>query len=177
MRRPRALIAAAALLVVASIVLVIVGFAQGNRDPAARPLAGQIASALGSGRRAVAPFDGWHEARLAVGTRCLRLVVARTTDERRTGLMGRPDLGPYDGMIFVTGRDTTDAFTMEGTRLPLDLGLYDRSGTPQERDALVPCPASTVTCPVTLPAKAYRLAIESRRGALPSGALSGCGTS
>jgi uncharacterized membrane protein (UPF0127 family) len=175
-RRPRAIIAAAAALVVAAIVLVVVGLAQGEGGDAAKPLAGPIASALAGDRPAVSPFDGWREARLAIGTRCLRLVVARTMQERTTGLMGRRDLGPYDGMIFVTQRDTTDAFTMAGTYLPLDLGLYARSGQLLERDALVPCPTSVGGCPITLPAKAYRMGVEMQRGSMPSGAVAGCGS-
>jgi uncharacterized membrane protein (UPF0127 family) len=175
MKRPRPVRLAAAVLVAIGLVLLALGLAGQHGDAAGRALAAPIAAALRSERRAVAPFAQWKESRVAVGARCLRLVLARTTDERRTGLIGRRDLGPYDGMLFVTPRDTTDPFTMFGTDLPLDLGLYAPSGLPLERDVLEPCAARSA-CPLTVPRKAYRLAIEAPRGSLPSGGLGGCGT-
>jgi hypothetical protein len=86
------------------------------------------------------------------------------------------------GLVRMVGRnggakpsDTRTAFTMAGAPLPLDLGLYSSSGLPLERHELIPCPASVDRCPLTTPAHDYRFAIETRRGALPSGAVTGCG--
>jgi uncharacterized membrane protein (UPF0127 family) len=164
------------VLVAVGITLLVIGLIRmRGRDGAATALVRPIASALARTTPAVAPFEGWRETSLAVDTRCLRLVVARTTTEQRTGLMGRLDLGPYAGMVFPMPRDTRTAFTMSGTPLPLDLGLYDASGLPLERHALVPCPASVDRCPDTTPANDYRFAIEARRGSLPTGAVTGCG--
>lgn len=121
------------MLVVVGITLLVIGLIRmRGRDGAATALVRPIASALARTTPAVAPFEGWRETSLAVDTRCLRLVVARTTTEQRTGLMGRLDLGPYAGMVFPMPRDTRTAFTMSGTPLPLDLGLYDASGLPLE---------------------------------------------
>ncbi|MBV8949982.1 MAG: DUF192 domain-containing protein [Actinobacteria bacterium] len=165
---------AAGVLVVVGVVLLVVALVRARSH--ATPLARPIAAALDAARPAVAPFDGWDESRVGVGPRCLRLVLARTPRERRAGLMGRRDLGPYDGMLFVSPRDTGASFTMYRTDLALDLGLYDRSGTPRGRAELVPCPAASITkCPQTVPARPYRLAIETPRGSLPQGALGACG--
>lgn len=167
---------AVAALVSLAIVLLVVGLRRGDGNPGARPPAAAIESAVAAAQPAAPPFVGWREARLAVGGRCLRLVLASTTGERRTGLMGHSTLGPYDGMVFVTTSETNDGWTMAGTPIPLDLGLYDRDGRPLERHGLVPCAAAAVSrCPITVAGRAYRLAVEAPRGSLPSGALSGCG--
>jgi uncharacterized membrane protein (UPF0127 family) len=167
---------AAAALVVAGLALLTVGLVRMvGRNGGAKPVSRSIAATLARSTPAVAPFVGWREMRLEVDARCLRLVVAGTETEQRTGLTGRLDLGPYDGMVFAMPSDTRTAFTMAGAPLPLDLGLYSSSGLPLERHELIPCPASVDRCPLTTPAHDYRFAIETRRGALPSGAVTGCG--
>lgn len=173
MSRPRPLVIAAGLLVAGGLVFALVG-ALALSGGGSRPISPAIASALERAQPAAAPFTGHRGIRLAVGARCLRLVVALTVDERRAGLRGVRDLGPYDGMFFVDGRDSRIAFTMEGTTIPLDLGLYDADGRPVEQHRLVPCPASVKRCPVTTPRREYRLAIEAPSGTLPGGALTGC---
>ncbi len=175
MKRPRATIVAVAVLLSVAMVLLAVGLTRGGETAGVRAPAVAIESAISEARPAAAPFEGWRVVSLAVGGRCLSLVLARTTAERRTGLTGRTDLGPYDGMVFVTPADTNDAWTMAGTHIPLDLALYDRDGRPLERHDLVPCDATAVDrCPVTVPAHRYRLAVEAPRGSLPSSALAGC---
>jgi uncharacterized membrane protein (UPF0127 family) len=169
--RRRAAFAVVAALVVVALVVVTVSRRGGGGDGA---LAGPIRAALDASRAADAPFAAWQETRLAVGTRCLRLVVAGSAAEREQGLRGITSLGPYDGMVFVMPGDSRTAWTMAGAPLPLDLGLYDRSGRPVERHELVPCAADFARCPLTRPERKYRLGVEAPRGSLPSGALTGC---
>jgi uncharacterized membrane protein (UPF0127 family) len=167
-------VAAAALAVagVALLVAALVTRSRGATTP--EPLARPIVVSLAAARPAVAPFAGWREATVAVGSRCVRVVVASSVAQRRAGLRGITTLGPYAGMLFVDTRDGRTRFTMDGTSLPLDLGLYTASGLPLERTRLTPCPASAKACPAFSPHNDYRLALEAPRGTLPSGALTGC---
>jgi uncharacterized membrane protein (UPF0127 family) len=171
--KPRPLALAAGLLVAGGVLFAILGIvALGGGG--SHPLGPAVTAALRDAQPAASPFTGHRGVRLAVGGRCLRLVVSVTPDERRTGLRHVRDLGPYDGMLFVDDTSSRTAFTMQDTVVPLDLGLYDAEGRPVERHALVPCPASATRCPVTVPRDEYRLAVEAPAGGLPSGAVTGC---
>jgi uncharacterized membrane protein (UPF0127 family) len=156
-----------ALLIVAGIVA---------RDRArGSAVAAPLQAALAAQRPAVAPFTGLTEARVSVGGRCLRVVVADTESERAHGLMGRADLGPYDGMLFVVANDSSDAFWMGGTEVPLAIGWYDRNGATDGTTRMVPCPANVVSrCPQYHAQRRWRFALETLSGRLPAGALGGC---
>src|SRR5512136_468485 len=52
---------------------------------------------------------------LAANGQTLSVEVARTEVERERGLMGRKDLGPRDGMLFVFDRDDHLSFWMKNT--------------------------------------------------------------
>lgn len=100
-------------------------------------------------------------------TRCFLL--ANTPDERARGLMGRRDLGHYEGMAFVYSADSYDAYYMRDTPLPLAIGFFARSGTFVSSAIMAPCPASTASCPQYSAAGPFRLALEvpiGRLGAL-----------
>lgn len=170
----RPLTVAAGLLLAVGVLFAILGVVAIGGNGGSRPLGPAITAALRRAQPAAAPFTRRRGIRLSAGARCLRLVVSLTVEERRTGLRGVRDLGPYDGMIFVDGTDSRTAFTMQDTLVPLDLGLYDADGRPVERHALVPCPPSRTRCPVTTPRRDYRLAIEAPAGTLPAGPITGC---
>jgi uncharacterized membrane protein (UPF0127 family) len=136
---------------------------------------GTLGAVLAGQRPAVAPFPGLTEVRLDVGGNCRRIVVADAVDERATGLMGRRDLGPYDGMLFVFGGPTQGPFTMSDVPVPLDIGFYDAGGRPVDRLTMQPCPGRRPSeCPLYRSRGAYRYALETLQGGLASGALSGC---
>ena len=156
-----------ALLIVAGIVA-----RDRARDGA---VAAPLQAALAAQRAAAAPFAGLTETHVSVGGRCLRVVVADTESEREHGLMGRADLGPYEGMLFVVPSDSSDAFWMGGTEVPLDIGWYDRNGSADGTARMVPCPANVVArCPQYHAQRRWRFALETTHGRLPAGALSSC---
>jgi uncharacterized membrane protein (UPF0127 family) len=58
----------------------------------------------------------------------LRVEVARTEAQREHGLMGRKNLGPRDGMIFVFDRDQKLSFWMKDTPTPLSIAFLSAEG-------------------------------------------------
>jgi len=159
-------------------VLVAAGFgALVSRDDEtpAPEIAAPIAAAIGDAATADEPFPGLTETQRAVGEDCLRLVVVDILDERAQGLRGRSSLGPYDGMLFVFEGTSQSAFTMQGVPVPLDIGWYDEAGQPVDRAEMVPCPESLSECPPYTSRRPYRFALETLRGELPGGPVTGCG--
>jgi uncharacterized membrane protein (UPF0127 family) len=103
-----------------------------------------------------------------VSTRCL--LVADTLALQEQGLMGVTDssLGGYDGMVFVFGGDTTSAFWMKDTLIPLSIAFADSGGAVVTTADMVPCPAGASSCPVTRSTSPYRYAVEVGSGRLPA---------
>ena len=77
-------------------------------------------------------------------------------------------LGGYDGMIFVFDADTTSAFWMKDTLIPLSIAFADDGGSVVSTADMVPCPADGSGCPLTRASGPYRYAVEAASGALPS---------
>jgi uncharacterized membrane protein (UPF0127 family) len=167
---------AAAVLVALAVALIggVLIFLLRRDDDTATP-SGQLESVLGGARPATAPFTGLTEVRLGIDGNCRRVVVADSVDERATGLMRRRDLGPYAGMLFVFEGPTSSSFTMSDVPVPLDIGWYDAAGRPVDRTLMQPCPRrSPAECPVYQSKGAYRYALETLGGDLPSGAIGAC---
>jgi uncharacterized membrane protein (UPF0127 family) len=128
-------------------------------------------------RPAAAPFAPFGETRLAVGSQCLRLLVASTEPQRNEGLRDVTALTPYDGMLFVFPNTTDARFTMANTPTPLDITWFDGHGTPVDHTTMKPCPNGTdETCPVYASKQRYRYALErfAGSGASAAGALGAC---
>jgi hypothetical protein len=64
----------------------------------------------------------FHEAIL--GTNTLSIMLARTEEERRIGLMYRPALASGQGMLFCYDAPQEMSFWMKNTRIPLDLVFF-----------------------------------------------------
>jgi uncharacterized membrane protein (UPF0127 family) len=129
-----------------------------------------------STRAADAPFGDFGETRLALGDRCLRVLVAMTQGQRVRGLRDVQSLAPYDGMIFVFESDTSARFTMANTPLPLDISFFDADGKPVDQQRMTPCPTgSDATCPIYASTHRFRYALERVAGAAGGGALAACG--
>ena len=91
-------------------------------------------------RPAAAPFAEFSETRVAVDSRCLRVLVASSASQRVHGLRDVRSLAPYQGMLFVYPGDSAARFTMAGTPAPLDITFFSARGVPVDRARLTPCP-------------------------------------
>src|SRR5262249_13534962 len=115
-------------------------------------------------------------ARVALGDRCLRVLVALTQGQRVQGLRDVTNLSPYDGMLFVFPRDNITQFTMAETPMPLDITFFEADGEPVNFQPMKPCPdGSDATCPPYSSDHEYRLALETPSGSQhPGGSLGPC---
>ena len=94
--------------------------------------------------------------------------LADTEVERNRGLMEvtDPSLGGGEAMVFAFDTDTSAAFWMKDTLLPLSIAWVDSSGAVVNVANMDPCPATTKNCPRFPPERPYRLAIEMAQGRL-----------
>jgi uncharacterized protein len=89
--------------------------------------------------------------------------VADTQAERARGLMGRRELQEDAGMVFVFPTDSTSAFWMKDTLIPLSIAFYDERGTIVRILDMEPCTRDL--CVLYDPEASYRGALEVNRGA------------
>jgi uncharacterized membrane protein (UPF0127 family) len=85
--------------------------------------------------------------------------LALTEAARGRGLMGRRQ-APADGMLFVFPEDTAGGFWMKDTLVPLTVVFFDASGARVRKLAMTPCRRDP--CPVYVPGRRYRFALELR---------------
>ena len=170
---PRRVLAVA--LIGVGVVVVGIGIAKlVGDDSASSAPSKSLTAALAAAQPATDPFPDLTAARVAVGGRCIRVVVADTLDERIAGLRQRSDVGDYDGMLFVFDGATNTAFTMSTVPVPLDIGFYDASGRLVSDELMRPCAKAEAECPVYRADAPFVYALETLKGKLPSGSLSGC---
>jgi len=89
--------------------------------------------------------------------------VAETDEQRAFGLMHRESLPDDEGMLFVFFEDSTSAFTMRNTLIPLSIAFFDFDGEILKILDMQPCEAEP--CPSYDPAVTYRGALEVNQGA------------
>lgn len=92
-------------------------------------------------------------------------LLAKSTQQRNRGLMGRTDLAGYDGMLFVFEEDTTGGFYMLDTPLPLSIAWFDSSGRFVSATDMEPC-LTGPDCPLYSATGPYRYALEVPKGGL-----------
>ncbi len=90
----------------------------------------------------------------------LSVEVARTEAQREHGLMGRKDLGPRDGMIFVFDRDEHLEFWMKNTPTPLSIAFLSAEGKVLEIEDMQPFSERVIRSRLSA-----RYALEMRQGA------------
>lgn len=81
---------------------------------------------------------------IQVGGRTVRMQLAVRNDEMQRGLMGRRDLGPDDGMIFVYERPQRMSFWMRNTPTALDIGFFGPGGVLEEVYPMYPFDETSV---------------------------------
>jgi uncharacterized membrane protein (UPF0127 family) len=101
-------------------------------------------------------------AAVEVGGEDWQVAVADTADLRRQGLREVDDLGDVDGMLFEFDRETTAAFTMRDTLIPLDIAFFAIDGSLVDRLSMVPC--TEEPCPTYRSSGPYRFAVETSAG-------------
>lgn len=162
--RRRARARRAGLVVVVAAVLAVGCSSTGDGLP---PVSGPFAP----GR---SPLPGFGELALRVGAsgeagggRQLCVLLAESQAQRERGLMGVTDrdLGGYDGMLFRYSADTTAAFWMRNTPMPLTLAYLAADGGLVSRTDMAPCRDSP-SCPSYPPRGPYRMALEVPQGRL-----------
>jgi uncharacterized membrane protein (UPF0127 family) len=177
-RRPLVITLLVLAAIALSVVVVKVLDAVGDPDPNAGGL--PLTAILPRSVDAKAPFVGLSEVKAAIGyDRCLRLVVADTTEERVAGLRGHTaDLGPYDGMLFVFQGPTDANFTMSDVTDPLEIAFFEQDGARNSTRVMKPCPDKAENeCPVYRADGQYVFAVETKPGQLPSGPITACSPS
>ncbi|HET7928409.1 MAG TPA: DUF192 domain-containing protein [Actinomycetota bacterium] len=97
------------------------------------------------------------------GTVTLEVQVADAPAERRTGLMGRESLSPYDGMVFVWDEPVVTTFWMKDTLIPLSIAFWDEGGRIISILDMDPCTQDP--CPSYGPDRSFVGAVEVARGA------------
>jgi uncharacterized protein len=80
--------------------------------------------------------DDWFA--IAVGGRTVPMQLAVFPAEMERGLMGRRDLAPDQGMIFVYAEPMRMSFWMRNTPLPLDIGFFSPEGELKEVYPMLP---------------------------------------
>ena len=94
-------------------------------------------------------------------------LLADTPEQHQRGLMGRTDLGGYDGMLFRFSADTSTSFYMKDTLMPLSIAWFSAQGFFVSSADMEPCPVDT-GCPTYGAAAPYRYALEVPKGGLPT---------
>ena len=89
--------------------------------------------------------------------------VAETEEQRAFGLMQRESMPDDEGMLFVFFEETTSAFTMRNTLIPLSIAFFDFDGEIVKILDMEPCEAEP--CPSYDPGVTYRGALEVNLGA------------
>ena len=65
---------------------------------------------------------------LYINNKEISVEVAKTTEERTHGLMGRKDLGKDEGMLFIFETEGHHGFWMKDTYVPLSIAFIDKEG-------------------------------------------------
>jgi uncharacterized protein len=119
------------------------------------------------------PLDGFGEVAIEVTTadgevRSWCLLAALEAAQRQQGLMEVTDLQGYPGMVFVFDQDTSSAFWMRNTRIPLTIAWIAADGAYVGSTDMVPCPddVASADCPRYPPDGPFRIAIEVPQGEL-----------
>ena len=82
---------------------------------------------------------------IKVGDRVVQMQLAVLPEEMQRGLMGRRDLGPDQGMIFIYVQPERMNFYMRNTPTPLDIGYFTADGRLHEVYPMYPFDEKTIS--------------------------------
>jgi uncharacterized membrane protein (UPF0127 family) len=111
-------------------------------------------------QRAAAPKTVDDYFAIKVGDQTVQMEIAVGMQEMQHGLMGRRDLKPEQGMIFVYEKPQQQSFWMRDTPTPLDVGFFDAQGVLQEIYPMYPFDET----PVRSRSKELQYALEMNQG-------------
>lgn len=97
--------------------------------------------------------------KLEIGGVTFKVEVARTAEEKKTGLMYRKKLGRRQGMLFPYPVDTPMGFWMANTQIPLSIAFIDRNGVIVQIEDLEPFVLDSVRSRISV-----RYALEVNQG-------------
>jgi uncharacterized membrane protein (UPF0127 family) len=97
--------------------------------------------------------------KIELGGELFRVEVARTYEEKKTGLMHRQKLGLRRGMLFVYEVDSPMSFWMANTHIPLSIAFVDREGTILQIEDMQPLDLTAVKSRISA-----RYALEVNQG-------------
>jgi uncharacterized membrane protein (UPF0127 family) len=89
----------------------------------------------------------------------MQVEIADTEPSRELGLMFRPAMDPYAGMLFDFGADTTGGFWMANTILPLSIAFIKADGSIIDIQDMKPLDRTGISA-----AGPYRYALEANQG-------------
>jgi uncharacterized membrane protein (UPF0127 family) len=93
--------------------------------------------------------------------------VAASREQRARGLMDRDSLPADTGMIFLFPSDSSGAFYMYRTRIPLSIAFFAADGRVVSVLDMEPClEQESSRCPLYPPGTTYRTALEVNQGYL-----------
>lgn len=97
---------------------------------------------------------------IKVGDQTVQMELAVGMSEMQHGLMGRRDLKPDQGMIFVYDKPQQQSFWMRDTPTPLDVGFFDANGVLAEIYPMYPFDET----PVKSRSDALKFTLEMNQG-------------
>jgi uncharacterized membrane protein (UPF0127 family) len=96
-------------------------------------------------------------------------MLAQSERQQEQGLMNQTSLRGYDGMLFLFPTDTTVAFYMKDTPMPLSIAWFDTGGRFVGSADMEPClDKPGPDCPTFSAPAPYRYALEVPKGGLPA---------
>ncbi|MDC7221894.1 MAG: DUF192 domain-containing protein [Spirochaetales bacterium] len=87
---------------------------------------------------------GLEEALMTIKGHDITVELARTNEERQTGLMHRESLDEDRGMLFIFDDERTRSFWMKNTLIPLSIAYIDRDGVIVDIRDMEPLDTSSV---------------------------------
>lgn len=126
----------------------------------ALPVAGCAQEGPKESKKAVAVKTAADHFTISVGDRPVAMQLAVLDAEMQRGLMGRTNLGPNEGMLFVYAFPQRMSFWMRNTPTPLDIGFFSSEGILHEVRAMYPFDDT----PVPSRSSEIRYALEMNQG-------------